>query len=45
VYALDVPTLDIKGTINGPSVKAAIHGHVLAQASLTGTYSLNPQVA
>jgi Raf kinase inhibitor-like YbhB/YbcL family protein len=45
VYALDVPTLDIKGTINGPSVLAAMQGHVLAQASLTGTYSLNPQVA
>jgi phosphatidylethanolamine-binding protein (PEBP) family uncharacterized protein len=45
VYALDVPTLDIKGTINGPAVRAAMQGHVLAQASVTGTYSLNPKVA
>jgi len=45
VYALDVAMLDIKGTVDGPSVRAALQGHVLAQASWTGTYSLNPQVA
>ena len=28
----------------GPEVRAAMHGHILAQASLTGTYTLNPQL-
>jgi phosphatidylethanolamine-binding protein (PEBP) family uncharacterized protein len=26
----------------GQQVRAAMQGHVLAQASLTGTYTLNP---
>lgn len=45
LYALDIPRLSLQGKIYGPDVLSAIEGHVLAQASLTGTYSLNPNVA
>ncbi|PKO88194.1 MAG: YbhB/YbcL family Raf kinase inhibitor-like protein [Betaproteobacteria bacterium HGW-Betaproteobacteria-12] len=42
VYALDLERLPLEGRFGGPEVRAALHGHVLAQASLTGTYTLNP---
>jgi Raf kinase inhibitor-like YbhB/YbcL family protein len=42
VYALDVPTLKINGTIDGPSVAKAIKSHVLAKGESVGTYVLNP---
>ncbi len=42
VYALDVPSLSMDGPITGPAVRAAMAAHVLDQASLTGTYTLNP---
>jgi len=45
VYALDVPTVDIEGTFNGHDVRRVIDKHVLAQASISGTYSLNPALA
>ena len=32
------------GKFGGPEVRAAMQGHILAQASLTGTYTLNPQL-
>jgi len=41
VYALDIETLPIEGKFGGPEVRAAIQDHVLAKASLTGTYTLN----
>ena len=44
LYALDVPKCGVSGTFNGPEVLAAIRGHVLAQATLTGVYALNPGV-
>jgi len=44
LYALDVDRCPIEGEFTGPDVLRAIQGHVLAQASLTGTYSLNPKV-
>jgi Raf kinase inhibitor-like YbhB/YbcL family protein len=44
LYALDVEQLEIDGEITGDKVVAALKGHVLADASLTGTYSLNPRV-
>lgn len=44
LYALDIPELELQGKFYGPDVLAAIDGHVLAQASLTGTYTLNPDV-
>ena len=45
VYALDVDRLDVPEDFGGSDVLKAMQGHILAQASLTGTYSLNPQVA
>ncbi|GAA5232387.1 YbhB/YbcL family Raf kinase inhibitor-like protein [Verticiella sediminum] len=45
VYALDVETLGVDGTFTGADVRAAMEGHVLGQASLTGVYTLNPRLA
>lgn len=42
LYALDVPRCPVEGAFTGPQVRAAIAGHVLAQASLTAVYTLNP---
>lgn len=44
LYALDLPRCPVSGIFKGPDVLAAIRGHVLGQASLTGVYSLNPKV-
>ena len=41
---LDVPALAISGAFNGQQARNAMAGHILAQASLTVTYSLNPAV-
>jgi Raf kinase inhibitor-like YbhB/YbcL family protein len=41
LYALDVASLPLEGKFGGPEVRAAMQGHILAQASLTGTYTLN----
>ncbi|OWT75564.1 MULTISPECIES: YbhB/YbcL family Raf kinase inhibitor-like protein [unclassified Achromobacter] len=45
LYALSVPKLDLEGAFTGADVLAAIKGKVLAQAALTGTYTLNPDLA
>ena len=44
VYALDVDRLPLEGSFRGPDVREAVRRHVLAQASITGRYSLNPSV-
>jgi Raf kinase inhibitor-like YbhB/YbcL family protein len=44
LYALDVPRCPVSGIFKGSDVKHAIKGHVLGQASITGVYSLNPDV-
>jgi hypothetical protein len=44
VYALDVARLPVQGAFGGNDVRKAIEGHVLAQASITGRYTLNPAV-
>lgn len=44
LYALDVEKCSIDGTFTGTDVRKAITDHVLAEASVTGTYSLNPDV-
>jgi Raf kinase inhibitor-like YbhB/YbcL family protein len=44
VYALDIPSLEVRGQLTGANVRAALAGHVLAQAHLTGTYTLNPRL-
>lgn len=46
LYALDIPRVPIdKPDFTAAEVLAAIEGHVLASAELTGTYTLNPDVA
>ena len=45
VFALDVERLPIDGKLTGQQVRDAMRGHILAQASLTGVYTLNPAVA
>lgn len=44
LYALDTQEIAVDGELTGEKVRAALEGHVLAEASLTGTYSLNPKV-
>jgi Raf kinase inhibitor-like YbhB/YbcL family protein len=44
VYALDIPSLDVRGDLTGANARAALAGHVLARAHLTGTYTLNPRL-
>ncbi len=44
LYALDVARLDVSGKFTGADVRRAMQGHILAQASVTGRYTLNPTV-
>ena len=44
VYALDIARLPLGPRFGGNEVRKAVQGHVLAQASITGRYSLNPAV-
>lgn len=44
LFALDLERCPAEGRFGGPEVRAAIAGHVLAEARLTGLYSLNPAV-
>lgn len=45
VYALDIAELPFEGKFTAGDVISAMQGHILAQASITGTYSLNPRLA
>ncbi len=42
--ALDVEKCPVEGKFGGADVRKAIAGHVLAEAKLTGIYTLNPNV-
>ena len=44
VYALDVAALPLDAKVSGQQLRAALAGHILDQASLTGLYTLNPAV-
>jgi Raf kinase inhibitor-like YbhB/YbcL family protein len=44
LYATDLERCPVEGAFTGQQVEKAIAGHVLAEARLTGTYSLNPAV-
>ncbi len=44
LYALDADRCPVSGKFRGPDVLAAIKGHVLGSAKITGLYSLNPAV-
>jgi Raf kinase inhibitor-like YbhB/YbcL family protein len=45
LYALDAPQVDVGGKFTGQQVRDAIRGHILAEASIMGTYTLNPALA
>ena len=45
LYATDLATCPVEGDFSATDVLAAIEGHVLEQASITGLYRLNPDVA
>jgi Raf kinase inhibitor-like YbhB/YbcL family protein len=44
LYATDLARCPVEEAFTGQQVEQAIAGHVLAEARLTGTYSLNPAV-
>jgi Raf kinase inhibitor-like YbhB/YbcL family protein len=44
LYATDLERCPVDGPFTPAALRAAIAGHVLAEARLTGTYSLNPAV-
>ena len=45
VYALDIEEVPVVGEFTGQQVRDAIWGHVLAEASIMGTYTQNPRLA
>ncbi|QDI05293.1 MULTISPECIES: YbhB/YbcL family Raf kinase inhibitor-like protein [Xanthomonas translucens group] len=45
LFALDVATLALPARFTAADALRAMQGHVLAEASLYGTYSLNPKLA
>ncbi len=45
LYALSVDRIELTGRVTGQAVKAAMQGNVLAEASITGIYTLNPALA
>ena len=44
LYALDIAKLALGTAFSGPDARKAMAGHILAQATLTGVYTLNPAV-
>ncbi len=44
LYALDLERCPVEGEFRAADVLAAIDGHVLATASITGLYTMNPTV-
>ena len=44
LYATDLERCPVEGEFTGQQVRDAIAEHVLAEARLTGTYSLNPTI-
>jgi Raf kinase inhibitor-like YbhB/YbcL family protein len=44
LYALDIAHVPVDGKFTGQQVRDAVRGHVLAEAAITGNYSLNPSL-
>ncbi|MGK0270422.1 MAG: Raf kinase inhibitor-like YbhB/YbcL family protein [Cocleimonas sp.] len=44
VYALDTLSLGLTGNFTGSDTVEALQGHILAQNSFVGTYTLNPNI-
>ncbi|MCU0968251.1 MAG: YbhB/YbcL family Raf kinase inhibitor-like protein [Rubrivivax sp.] len=45
LYAVSIARMPLEGAFTGPQVRAALAGRVLAEATFSGTYSLNPRLA
>lgn len=45
LFALDVERLPVEGSFTGAQALAALKPHILAEAALTGIYTLNPDLA
>ena len=45
LYALQCERLGVESAFTGPEVRAALKGQVLAEATLSGTYTLNRRLA
>jgi Raf kinase inhibitor-like YbhB/YbcL family protein len=45
LYALDIASVPVDGSFTAAQVRQAIAGHILAEASITGLYTLNPAVS
>ena len=44
LYAVSIAQLPVEGAFTGPQVRAALAGRVLAEATFSGTYTLNPRL-
>jgi hypothetical protein len=44
VHALDCERLPVEGRFTGADVRRAMQGRILAQAAVSGTYTLNPRL-
>lgn len=44
LYALDIERLDLPDIFGGPEARTAMEGHILDQAQLTATFTLNPSL-
>lgn len=44
LYALDAATCNVDGDFTGADVRTAIDGHILGEAAVMGTYTLNPRL-
>ena len=44
LMALDIARLGVAGVFTGPDVRKAVAGHLLAEASFAGRYTLNPKL-
>jgi phosphatidylethanolamine-binding protein (PEBP) family uncharacterized protein len=44
LYAVSVPRLPLDGVFTGPQVRAKLAGRVLAEATFSGTYTLNQRL-
>ena len=42
LYALDIARVPVNGKFTGQQVRDAIRGSILAEAQITGLYTLNP---
>lgn len=45
LFALDIERLPVEGKFTGQQARDAMHGHILGQAAIVGTYTLNPLLA